>query len=114
MHFLGTRQCLELIYPDATTEMVSCANFDFNWHIVYNYADDAQPLYPAGTTMHVITYHDNTAGNRGNHDARNWAGSGNRTIDEMAFGWISWYDLDDAEYMAELAARRNARRQNHD
>lgn len=106
MHFLGTRQCLELIYPDATTEMVSCANFDFNWHIVYNYAEDAQPLYPAGTTMHVITYHDNTSGNRGNHDPANWAGSGNRTIDEMAFGWISWYDLTEDEYQAEIERRR--------
>ena len=46
MHFLGTRQCLELIYPTGSTEMVSCANFDFNWHVVYNYADDKQPLYP--------------------------------------------------------------------
>ena len=108
MHFLGKRQCLELIYPDATTEMVSCANFDFNWHIVYNYADDAQPIYPAGTTMHVISYHDNTAAHRGNHDPNNWAGSGNRTIDEMAFGWINWHDLTEEEYRVELAARRKA------
>ena len=27
----------------------------------------------------------------------------------MAFGWISWYDLTDEEYAAELAARREAR-----
>jgi hypothetical protein len=47
MHFLGKRQCLELIYPDSTTEMVSCVNFDFNWHIVYNYEDEVQPIYPA-------------------------------------------------------------------
>jgi len=105
MHFLGTRQCLELIYPDSTTEMVSCANFDFNWHIVYNYEDDAQPIYPAGTKLHVISYHDNTAGNRGNVDPNNWAGGGNRTVDEMAFGWISWFDLSEEEYQAELEAR---------
>jgi hypothetical protein len=105
MHFLGTRQCLELIYPDSTTEMVSCANFDFNWHIVYNYEDNAQPIYPAGTKLHVISYHDNTAGNRGNVDPNNWAGGGNRTVDEMAFGWISWFDLSEEEYQAELEAR---------
>ena len=113
MHFLGTRQCLELIYPDATTEMVSCANFDFNWHIVYNYADDAQPIYPAGTTMHVISYHDNTASHRGNHDSQNWTGSGNRTIDEMAFGWINWYDLSEEEYQTELRVRQKARANNN-
>ena len=48
MHFLGKRQCLELIYPDSSTEMINCVNFDFNWHIVYNYADEVQPVYPAG------------------------------------------------------------------
>ena len=106
MHFLGTRQCLELIYPTGATEMVNCANFDFNWHIVYNYEDDAQPVYPAGTTLHVISYHDNTEGNRGNADPKNWTGGGSRTIDEMAFSWLSWHDLTEDEYKAELEARK--------
>jgi hypothetical protein len=106
MHFLGTRQCLELIYPTGATEMINCANFDFNWHIVYNYEDDVQPIYPAGTTLHVISYHDNTEANRGNHDAKNWTGGGSRTVDEMAFGWISWHDISEEEYVAELEARK--------
>ena len=106
MHFLGTRQCLELIYPNGSTEMVNCANFDFNWHIVYNYEDDNQPVYPAGTTLHVISYHDNTQANRGNHDAKNWTGGGSRTVDEMAFSWISWHDMTEEEYAAELEARK--------
>jgi hypothetical protein len=106
MHFLGTRQCLELIYPNGSTEMVNCANFDFNWHIVYNYENDRQPVYPAGTTLHVISYHDNTQANRGNHDAKNWTGGGSRTVDEMAFAWISWHDMTDEEYAAELEARK--------
>ena len=108
MHFLGKRQCLELIYPDSTTEMVSCANFDFNWHIVYNYEDEVQPIYPAGTKLHVISYHDNTEAHRGNVDAVNWTGGGSRTIDEMAFGWISWFDLSEEEYAAELKARKDS------
>ncbi len=106
MHFLGKRQCLELIYPNGSTEMVNCANFDFNWHIVYNYEDESAPIYPAGTTMHVISYHDNTESHRGNHDPKNWAGGGNRTIDEMAFLWMSWYDLSEEEYKAELENRK--------
>ena len=108
MHFLGKRQCLELIYPDSTTEMVSCVNFDFNWHIVYNYADDVQPIYPAGTKLHVISYHDNTEAHRGNVDSANWAGGGSRSIDEMAFGWVSWFDLSEEDYAEELEARRSA------
>ena len=106
MHFLGTRQCLELIYPTGSTEMINCANFDFNWHVVYNYENDNQPVYPAGTTLHVISYHDNTEAKRGNHDAKHWTGGGSRTVDEMAFGWISWFDLSEDEYKAELEARK--------
>jgi hypothetical protein len=54
----------------------------------------------------VITYHDNTPANRGAHDPKNWAGSGHRTIDEMAFAHISWYDLTDEDYQKAVAARR--------
>jgi hypothetical protein len=108
MHLLGKRQCLELIYPNGTAETVSCADWDFNWHIVYNYRDDVAPIAPAGTIVHVISYHDNTKANRGAHDPKNWAGSGHRTIDEMAFAHISWYDITDQEY-AELSAERAKR-----
>ena len=110
MHMLGTYQCLELIYPwpgwTAQTETVSCANFDYNWHLVYNYEDDVAPIVPAGTILHIISWHDNTDGNRGNPDPKNWTGDGGRTIDEMGFAWIGWYDLTDEEYEAELAARK--------
>ena len=89
MHGLGAYQCLELIYPSegatAKTELISCANWDYNWHTIYNYADDVAPLVPAGTVGHIISYMDNTDSNPGNHDARNWTGDGPRTIDEMAF-----------------------------
>ena len=107
MHMLGKYQCLELIYPTqpVTSEMVNCANFDYNWHLAYNYADDSAPLVPPGTILHVINWHDNTAAHRANPDPRNWTGNGGRTIDEMGFAWIGWYDLTDEEYEAELAER---------
>jgi hypothetical protein len=41
-------------------------------------------------------------------DPRNWAGSGNRTIDEMGFAWISWYDMSQEEYQAAFDARKKA------
>ena len=112
MHLLGTRQCLELIYPAGQREMINCANFDFNWHIVYNYDDSVQPVYPAGTTLHVITYHDNTEGNRGNPDPKNWTGGGDRSIDEMGFAWISWFDLSEEEYAAEIENRKSTTNNN--
>ena len=110
MHILGTYQCLELIYPTpgtpAQTEIVSCANFNYNWHLVYNYADDVAPIVPAGTVAHIISWHDNSEANRANPDPDNWTGDGQRTIDEMGFAWIGWYDLTDEEYTAELAERK--------
>jgi len=113
MHMLGTYQCLELIYPwpgwFAQTETVNCAKFDYNWHLVYNYEDDVAPIVPAGTVLHIISWHDNTEANRGNPDPRNWTGDGGRTIDEMGFAWIGWYDLTDEEYAAELAERKKRR-----
>jgi hypothetical protein len=109
MHIRGKAQCLELIYPDAKSEMINCAHFNYNWHLVYNYADDAAPLVPAGTIVHIITWHDNSTGNRFNPDPKNWVGDGPRTIDEMSFSWIGWYDLTEEEYQQELAARKAKR-----
>jgi mono/diheme cytochrome c family protein len=115
MHIRGKYQCLELIYPtggaSAKTELVSCANFNYNWHLVYNYADDAAPIVPKGTILHVISWHDNSAGNKANPDPRNWVGDGQRTIDEMGFAWIGWYDLTDGEYKTELESRKTQRQQ---
>jgi hypothetical protein len=107
MHTRGKRQCIELIYPDNKVEQINCADWSFNWHIVSVYADDVAPIYPAGTVLHVISWHDNSA-TKGNPDPRYWVGSGQRTIDEMGFAWITWYDYTDEDYQAEFDARKNA------
>ena len=112
MHMLGIYQCIEFIYPTqpVRAETVNCARFDYNWHMNYNYSDATMPLIPAGTILHVSTWFDNTAANRGNLDSNNWVGTGSgRTIDEMGFAWMGWYDLTDEEYEAEVAARQKAR-----
>ncbi len=112
MHNLGKRQCLELIYPTSgtrtTTEMINCANFNNNWHLTYNYADDAQPLVPAGTILHNIQWHDNTPANPRALDPKNWVGDGQRTIDEMGFFWIGWVELTQEEYEQAVAERKAA------
>ncbi|MGE3511510.1 MAG: hypothetical protein AB7N65_21780, partial [Vicinamibacterales bacterium] len=81
LHLLGTKQCLELIYPTegatAKTEVVNCVNFNNSWHISYNYADEVQPIVPAGTVLHNIQWHDNTSANPRASDPRNWVGNGN-------------------------------------
>ena len=105
MHNRGKRQCVEAIYPNMIVEQFNCVNYDFQWQIVYNYADDVAPLLPAGTIIHVTSWHDNSAGNRNNPDPRNWVGFGNRTTDDMARHWLTFYTMTDEEFQAEVAAR---------
>lgn len=114
MHIRGKYQCLELIYPQNPSnvlkrETINCANWDYNWHLVYNYADDVAPLVPAGTIIHITSWHDNSKANRHNPDPKNWVGYGDRTIDDMGFSWIGWIDLTQEEYEQELAARKARR-----
>lgn len=114
-HIRGKYQCLELIYPGqpVRTETVTCARWNYNWHTIYNYQDDVAPIVPAGTLLHVITWFDNTTGNRQNPDAKNWIGAGTgRTVDEMGFSWIGWYDITDQEYKDKLAERKAMQQQN--
>ena len=109
MHARGKAECLELIYPtggaDDKVEQIGCAGFEFGAATVYNWTDDAAPIFPAGTMLHVINWHDNST-TRANPDPSNWVGNGNRTIDEMSFSWITYYKLSAREYEQQLAARQ--------
>src|SRR5258708_2055912 len=57
-HIRGNYQCLELIYPSqpVKTETLTFACWNYNWHTIYNYADDVTPIVPAGTLLHLITW----------------------------------------------------------
>jgi hypothetical protein len=117
MHNRGKAMCMEAIYPDiradsarpgpARTETINCvSNYQFGWHITYPYADDVAPILPAGTIIHVTSWHDNTAANKYNPNPRNWVGYGQRTIDEMSFAWVSLFYIDDAEYQQRVNERK--------
>jgi len=77
--------------------------------ITYPYAEDVAPLLPAGTVIHITTWHDNTDNNPHNPNPKNWVGYGQRTIDEMSFAWVSLYYLDQKDYEARVAARHAAK-----
>ena len=108
---------MEAIYPDvradsarpgpARSETLSCvSDYQFGWSITYNYADEVSPLLPAGTVIHVTTWHDNSDNNKFNPNPKNWVGSGQRTNDEMGFAWVSLFYLDDADYRQRMEAGR--------
>ncbi len=112
MHYRGKGMCLEAIYPGGgvysdKVETLSCINkYNFGWHVVYLYKDDVQPLLPAGTVLHVISWHDNTIGNKANPDSDNWVGFGQRTVDDMSFAWVSYYEMSPEEFKQALLERR--------
>ncbi len=107
MHMRGRGMTLEAIKLDNTTEILSSVDhFNFNWHVNYIYADDAAPLLPAGTVLHMIGIHDNTAANPHNPDPSVWAGFGERSVDDMLQVWLDIVYLDDAEYSRLVEERK--------
>jgi hypothetical protein len=107
MHMRGKAMKLEAIYPDGRKEVISLVdNFQWNWHNNYVYADGYQPLFPAGTTLVLTAWHDNTAENPNNPDPEQWVGYGDRTVDEMAHAWIDVTVLSQEEFDRAWAARQ--------
>jgi hypothetical protein len=105
-HLRGKSMQVEAILPDGSSQIVSyVGNFNFNWMTNYIFADDAAPVFPKGTVIHVTAWYDNTKANKNNPDPDQWVGYGDRTVDEMAHAWINVVYLSDDEYKAVLADR---------
>ena len=105
MHASGVRMCMEAIWG-GRTEVLNCAGYDHNWVKVYRYQDDAAPLLPKGTLIHITAYFDNTPTNKNVVDPRNWGGLGHRSIDNMAILIASPIVLTDEQFVEEMATRR--------
>jgi hypothetical protein len=108
MHLRGKAMALEAILPDGSKQMLSYVDhFNFQWMTNYIYADDAAPVLPKGTIIHVTAWHDNTAANPNNPDPQQWVGWGDRTVDEMAHAWVNVTYITDKDYQ-EWAAKHKA------
>ena len=107
MHFRGRALELEAILPNGRVQMISAVDkYNFGWQLEYFYADDVAPLLPAGTMLHAIVVHDNTAANPFNPDPSRWVGQGQASAEEMAGTFIGWVYLDDSEYRKMVSERR--------
>ncbi len=103
MHYRGKGMELEAIHPDGRRELLTrIQNYDFNWQIAYPYKHP--PVFPAGTVLHVTSYHDNSENNPYNPDPTAWVGWGNRTVDDMAIGWTNFVFLSDKDYEEHATA----------
>jgi hypothetical protein len=105
LHAPGMRMCLEAIWG-FNIQTLSCAGYDHNWVRGYDYADDAAPLLPKGTILHIIGYMDNSPTNKNIPDPRNWQGSGNRSIANMFIDLGQGVSLTDEQFQQEMAERR--------
>lgn len=110
MHLRGKAMAMEAILPDGTRQTLSYVDhFNFQWMTNYIYTDDAAPVLPKGTIIHVTAWHDNTASNPNNPDANQWVGWGDRTVDEMAHAWVNVTYISDQDYQ-DWAAKHKASR----
>jgi hypothetical protein len=106
-HLRGKAMQVEAILPDGTNQIVSyVGKFNFNWMTNYIYKDDAAPVFPKGTVIHVSAWYDNTRANPFNPDPDQWVGYGDRTVDEMAHAWMNVVYMNDDEYKALVAERK--------
>jgi hypothetical protein len=109
MHLRGKAMAVEAILPDGSTQTLSyIGNFSFNWMTNYIYAEDAAPVLPKGTMIHVTAWHDNTAANPFNPDPDQWVGYGDRTVDEMAHAWMNVTYISDEDYAKWAAEHKRA------
>lgn len=118
MHNRGKAMCVEAIFPNTgaaggnissgdRVEPLSCVDrYQFAWHIAYHYDEDVQPLLPAGTILHVIGWHNNTANNRFNPDPDQLVTFGQRTVDDMSFAWMKFIYLTEEQYKQQVAERK--------
>jgi len=110
MHLRGKAMSIEAILPDGSSQMISYVDhFNFNWMTNYIYADDAAPVLPKGTIIHVTAWHDNTRANPNNPDPEQWVGYGDRTVDEMAHAWVNVTYISEEEYKEWAAQHKPAR-----
>lgn len=107
MHMRGSALVLEAILPTGRVLTISAVkDYNFNWQLDYTYAPDVAPLLPAGTMLHAIVVHDNTARNRHNPDPNRWVGYGQASAEEMAGTFVQWVELSPEEYRARASERR--------
>jgi len=105
LHAPGMRMCLEAIWG-FNIQTLSCAGYDHNWVRGYAYADDAAPLLPKGTILHITGFMDNSPSNKNIPDPRNWQGYGNRSIANMFIDLGQGVSLTDEQFQDEMAKRR--------
>jgi hypothetical protein len=113
LHAPGVRMCLEAIWGH-NIQTLNCVGYDHNWVKQYVYDDDAAPLLPKGTIVHLIGFLDTTSANKNPVDPRNWAGGGRRSVSNMFIDLGYSVSLTEEQFQAEMAKRRKNMKSRND
>ena len=105
LHAQGVRMCLEAIWG-MNIQQLTCTGYDHNWVKQYIYDDDAAPILPKGTILHLTGFLDTTAGNKNMADGRNWTGGGRRSVSNMFIDLGYSVQMTEEQFQAEMATRR--------
>ncbi len=105
LHAPGVRMCLEAVWG-MNVQQLNCVGYDHNWVKQYIYQDEAAPLLPKGTILHLIGFLDTTPANKNPADPRNWAGGGRRSVSNMFIDLGISVSLTEEQFQAEMASRR--------
>jgi hypothetical protein len=110
LHLRGVAMSMEIFDPNTGRREVlsQASNWNAGWNHSHTYEDGFQPLIPAGATIILTAWYDNTANNPRNPDPDQWVGAGQRTTDEMSHAWIAVTHLDEDGYQ-KMAADRTAK-----
>ena len=110
LHLRGVAMSMEVFDPNTGRREVlsQASNWNAGWNHSHTYEDGFQPLLPAGSTLILTAWYDNTADNPRNPDPDQWVGAGQRTTDEMSHAWIAVTHLDD-EAFEEMQSKRKER-----
>lgn len=108
LHLRGVAMSMEVFDPKTGRREVlsQASNWNAGWNHSHTYEDGYQPLIPAGATIILTSWFDNTAANPRNPDPDQWVGAGQRTTDEMSHAWIAVTHLDDEGFEKMLAERK--------
>ena len=83
MHYRGKAMRYDLEYPDGEMEtLLWVPDYDFNWQFLYEYKEPK--FIPAGSSLHMSWWFDNSESNRFNPDPTVAVEYGPATTDEMA------------------------------
>jgi len=105
LHAPGVRMCMEAIWG-INRFTLNCVGYDHNWVKQYLYEDDAAPLLPRGTILHIVGFVDTSNENPNLADTRNWAGSGRRSVSNMFADLGQIVRLTEDQFQAEMDERR--------